>query len=242
MKPSKADRNAYRRYGPPRPNGVHIGIKLYCTTRDRIKVPGWKIVRRTRVRKNNTEVFCIYYRSSNHVQDFIDRMDIMLKRRDIRERVIKYVQYDPDSNEEFEDPNNWPYGLLILTNKPIDDEFEDWEIVSGPRSLDGVKNLWGTTYRCKEAEWDDLMETLRDDPEIGPYIERMIPDKKLEIDPIKRARNIRKSREADRRRKRFDSGIKGGSRKTKYEYPTGCNTKSERSKYRRQQRRKINNE
>jgi len=233
--PTLKDQEAYKRFGPTEPNGVLTCCKVYATKRFKEKIPGWTIIRRTKARGKDTIVYATYYESSNHIQEFLNRIKYLQKKD---KTIIAVNQVDPDNFEKFDDPAEWPIGLLVFSNEPLEEEFENWEIISGPRQPRGMKDLWITTYATKTETWDDLINCIRSDKELKRIIERMVPYRKPEQNVFRTARNknYEERAELDRRNK-ITTTEKGRTRKVKYSYPQGCISKKDKSAYRRTMRK-----
>jgi hypothetical protein len=240
MKPTKKDKRTYRELGPRRPNLTLVGMKVTAKERFREDIKGWQIVRKTKKTKNDQTIYCTYYQSSNHIQDFLNR--IRLKKKEVKYKILEICQFEPGTYDEFEDPATYKYGVLLLTNEPFEEEFEDWEIVRGPKECTGMKNLWTTLYRSDEKPWEDLMDQIKSDKGMNRVVERMIPDLYTRQSLYQTAKNRNYFEESEQNRKKHTTVTKkGGFRATKYDYPKGCVSKQDRSKYRRMMRKERKN-
>lgn len=233
----KINKRILRTYGPRPDNGIDVGVKVYALERFRERIPGWKIVRKTKVKKNGQRLYVTYYQSTNHIQDFIDRIH---RNKDWNERVVGMQQFMTDPRaDDYDDPALWPYQMLLLTNEPLDEEFDDWEILCGPDEAAGLKDLWITIYRSKENLFNDLTEEIRSTRRLDRIVERAIPSLVSQHDPFHMAKKRKQYEEIDHnQRKSITVTRGGGSRQTKYEYPPDCTSKADRSKYRRMMRKK----
>lgn len=240
MKPTKSDRGTYDKFDSLRSNGMAIAVKVYSTERFRETFPGWELFKKTKFTKKGTTVYCAYFQSSQHIQKFLDRMDMFLVRnKEWKDKIVAVHQVDPETGEDFDDPNLWKYGILILTNEPVDDEIEGWELVDGPWEADGLPGMHWTIYRSKENRWDEFKEIVEEDEELSEVVERIIPDLYPQRSIVKKAKNLKYFSRSERsKRKHITATRGGGSRQTKYEYPPDCVTKKQRQQYRRMMRKK----
>lgn len=215
-------------------SGVVVGVKVISQERFVEKIPGWVFNKRTKKTKDDSVVYFTYYSSCNHIQDFLDRIT---KNKEWRKQVIVVHQVDPDNYETFDDPKRWPYKVRVWSTEPFDEEFEGCEITRGPILMAGGAGLWVTVYQSKDKFWNDFKETIESDPELRYIVTDLHYDTELQIDIYKRAKNERYFKTHSR--KKHITIVKGGGfKKTKYEYPTDCTSKSDRSRYRRTMRKK----
>jgi hypothetical protein len=148
------------------------------------------------------------------------------------------TKYDTETEKEIDDPRFWEYQLLIHSTQEFDYEFENWEIVIPSRPAKGIKGLWISKYASKIEPWEELIECIKEDRELKSIVERMVPDKAIQTNIFRTARNHRYFANPNNKPKSVSVVKGGGTRLTKYEYPHDCISKKDRSKYRRDQRKK----
>jgi len=239
VKITEKDEETYDKLGPSQRSGVTVGAKVISHDRFREKIGGWKIIKKTRVKQNGVEVFNTYYVSSGHIQDFLN---VVRNNKEFDERIITVHQFQPETGALVDDPAEWPFGLMFITNEPVDEEFEDWEIVEGPREVKGLRNTYVTCYRSKQELWDELIETVRSDKQLNRIVERMVPNKKDPLNVFRAAKNTKQFKDIEHKRRRGISIVKGAFRKTKYDYPDGIVTTEQKRVYRRNMRKQRRTE
>jgi hypothetical protein len=210
-------------------------VVIYSKTRYRPKIHGWRIVRKTKIKdKIWGRLYGTEYRSRNHIQEFLDY--IFLTPRHAANVVRCHQLNGKDKGDDPDDPTIWKYGIVILSREPFNEDFKKWEMVAGAKKTD--IGLYRTVYRSRKPRWGKLIEHVRSDKRLNKLIKYIIPEiNTCMTQKVKFNRAI--FRRLDKLKRHNVTVSKGGGlRKVKYEYPSNCVSKEDRSKYRRDLRRK----
>lgn len=219
-------------------NGVKVTMKTGSYNKVRIKISGWPIIKKTKKTVKGRIEYYTYYQAETHIQDFLDQIE------EYRHKLLFCINhgcYDKQLEAE-EDIFKYQYGIRILSHGPLEPDLSDqgWHVTQRSKICGGDRSISSVAYRCEVDKWQEIMNYLRVHKSYKQRIHVVIPELfntyNLSEEEMSRSEYYWKNEEHNKRNK-LTVTQSGGTRQTKYEYPTNCVTKPDRSKYRRQQRK-----